>query len=313
MQANAVVRKRQTSGLGASIWNNRQIYFVLLFPVAWYVIFAYIPMGGLMLAFKTYKANMGILASPWTGLENFRLVFRDPGFIKSVWRTLSINLLRLVFVFPVPILLAVLLNELKLPRYKKFLQTVMTFPNFLSWIIVSSILINFLAFDGMVNSLIKIFGANTVNFLGKESLFQPMLYVTDVWKSAGWSMIVYLAAISGIDQEQYEAAEIDGASRVQKIFRITLPNLMPTIVVLFILATGSLMSAGIDQIFNLSNGAVKEVAETLDMYIYRVTFQSAPNFGFSTAVSLFRSVINMALLLLADRGAKLMGGSGLFA
>ena len=163
-----------------------------------------------------------------------------------------------------------------------------------------------------MNSILRAIGLSSVNFLGSESLFQPMLYITDIWKSSGWSMIVYLAAISGIDQDQYEAAELDGASHFQKLIHITLPNLMPTIIIMFILATGNLMSAGFDQIFNLSNAATKNVAETLDMYIYRITFQSAPNYGLSTAISLMRSVVNMVLLLLADRGAKLMGGNGLF-
>lgn len=290
-----------------------QIYLIILLPIVWYVIFAYVPMAGLQLAFKNYMPRRGIWGSPLVGMKNFQNVFIDPSFLRSVGRTLSINLLRLVFVFPVPIILALLLNEMRAKRYKSVLQTVMTFPNFLSWVIVSSILTNVLSADGLVNSGLAALGVSKVNFLGSEQLFQPMLYITDIWKSSGWSMIVYLAAISGIDQDQYEASEIDGANHWQKLVHITIPNLMPTIIVMFILATGNLMSAGFDQIFNLSNSATKNVAEILDMYIYRITFQSAPDYGLSTAISLMRSVVNMVLLLLADRGAKLMGGSGLFA
>lgn len=290
-----------------------QIYLIILLPIVWYIVFAYMPMAGLQLAFKKYMPRRGIWGSPWVGFTNFQNIFIDPAFMRSIWRTLSINLLRLVFVFPFPIVLALLLNEMRGKRYKRVLQTVMTFPNFLSWVIVSSILTNVLASDGLANSLLRLLGLGSVNFLGSEELFQPMLYITDIWKSSGWSMIVYLAAISGIDQDQYEAAEIDGANHWHKLLHITLPNLMPTIIVMFILATGSLMSAGFDQIFNLSNSATKNVAETLDMYIYRITFQSAPDYGLSTAISLMRSVVNMALLLLADRGSKMMGGSGLFA
>ena len=301
------------SNLKTQIWKYRQIYIILFLPVLWYAIFAYFPMGGLSLAFKNFRANLGILRSPFNGLDNYTLVFRDVMFFRSIQKTLSINLLRMVFVFPFPILFAIMLNELRLPRYKRFIQTVMTFPNFLSWIIVSSILINVLSFDGMVNGFLSMLGFDTINFLGSEKLFQPMLYVTDVWKSSGWSTIIYLASIAGIDQEQYEAAEIDGASRFQKITHITFPNLLPIIIIMFILSMGNLMTAGFDQIFNLSNAAVKNVSETLDMYIYRITFLIAPNFGFSAAVALFRSVVNMFLLILADRGAKLMGGSGLFA
>ena len=294
------------------ILSHWQIYVIILMPLIWYFIFSYMPMAGLQLAFKKYMPRRGIWGSPFTGLTNFKNVFVDPAFMRSVWRTLSVNILRLVFVFPVPVMLALLLNELGGKRYKSILQTIMTFPNFLSWVIVSSILTTVLSADGLVNSFLRVLGISSVNFLGSEALFQPMVYLTDIWKSSGWSMIVYLAAISGIDQDQYEAAKLDGASRWQMLIHITLPNLMPTIIIMFILATGNLMSAGFDQIFNLSNSATKNVAEILDMYIYRITFQSAPDYGLSTAISLMRSVVNMVLLLLADRGSKLMGGNGLF-
>lgn len=296
----------------SSIWKNRAVYLLLLPGLAWYVIFAYVPMGGLSLAFKTYNAKIGILGSPWAGLQNYKYVFRDPTFWASIWRTLQINLGRLLFCFPAPILISLMLNEFRAGKYKKVLQSVFTFPHFLSWIIVSSILTNILAFDGLVNSAIGLFGGETVSFLGSEQLFQPMLYITDIWKSAGYSAIIYLAAISGIDMDQYEAAEIDGAGRMQRMWHITLPNIMPTVIIMFILMTGNLMSAGFDQVFNISNSATKNVAEILDMYIYRVTFQSATDFSFSAAVSLFRSVINMVLLVIADRGSRLMGGNGLF-
>lgn len=177
---------------------------------------------------------------------------------------------------------------------------------------MASIVINILSYDGLVNSIIAAMGGETVNFTGNAKLFQPLLYITENWKSAGWSAIIYMAAISGIDMDQYEAADLDGASRLQKIFRITLPNILPTISVMFVLQMGSLMSGGFDQIFNLSNPAVKDVSEILDMYIYDITFGSTPDFSFSTAVSLFRSVVNCAFLVAADRGAKALGGSGLF-
>ena len=299
--------------LKTAVWKNRMVYTLILPGLLWYIVFTYLPMGGLSLAFKTYKANLGIWASPWVGLENFRFVFRDPAFMDSVWRTLFINIGRMVFEFPFPVLLAVMINEVRLGRSKKILQSVFTFPHFLSWIVLSGVLTNILAHDGLVNNLMAVFGMEKFSFLGSELFFQPLLYITASWKGAGWNAIIYMAAITGIDLEQYEAAEIDGASRLRKIFYITLPNIAPTIVVMFILASGRLMTQGFDQVFNLSNPAVQSVAETLDMYIYRITFQSAPDFGFSMAVSLFRSIINMILLIMADRGAKMMGGDGLFA
>ncbi|MBN3524978.1 ABC transporter permease [Paenibacillus apiarius] len=298
--------------LFTEIWKNRMVYTLLLPGLIWLLIFAYLPMGGLSLAFKDYKANLGIWGSPWVGFENFKYVFRDPAFIDALWRTLYINIIKLFIQFPFPILLALMLNELRMRRAKKLFQTVFTFPHFLSWIIVSGVVINVLAYDGLVNSALALLGLPTINFLGSESTFVPMLLLTDIWKSTGWGAIIYLAAISGIDQDQYESSQIDGATRLQQMFQITLPNILPTVTIMFILSVGGLMSSGFDQIFNLANAATKNVSEVLDVYIYRITFQSSTDFSFSTAVSLFRSLVNMILLLLADRVAKMLGGDGLF-
>lgn len=245
-------------------------------------------------------------------MQNFEALFRDSYFWRSVLRTLTINLGRLLFTFPAPIILALMFNELRLGKYKKFMQTIFTFPHFLSWVIVASIMINLFSVDGLINNIITALGGPSVNVLGSESAFQPMLYITDIWKSAGYSSIIYLSAISGIDQDQYEAAEVDGASRWQRLIHVTLPNILPTVSIMFILTCGNLMTAGFDQIFNMQNAATKNVAEVLDMYIYRVTFQGSVDFGFSTAVALFRSVLNMVLLVVANKGSKMMGGSGLF-
>ncbi|MEJ8306767.1 ABC transporter permease [Saccharibacillus sacchari] len=294
------------------MWKYRMTYTLLIPGLIWLILFAYMPMGGLSLAFKHYRANDGIWGSEWIGMENFTYLFRDPAFAAAVWRTLYVNIIKLFITFPFPILLALLLNELRMRRYKKVLQTAYTFPHFLSWIIVSGIIINVLAYDGFVNSLLGLLGLPTINFLGSEQNFYPMIILTDIWKSTGWGAIVFLAAISGIDQEQYEAAQIDGATRLQQMFRVTLPNIMPTVTIMFILSVGGLMSSGFDQIFNLANAATQNVSQVLDVYIYRITFQSSSDFGFSSAVSLFRSLVNMALLLLADRAAKWMGGDGLF-
>lgn len=304
---------RPGANLWHQIWKSRMTYTLLLPGLVWYIVFAYGPLAGLTLAFKTYKASLGIWGSPWAGLLNYSHVFSDPAFMESVFRTLYINLGRLIFQFPVPIILALALNEIKFLRFKKTLQTVFTFPNFLSWVIVAGILQNILSLDGLLNNTLDAIGLSRISFLGNPTIFQPMLYITDIWKSSGWGAIIYLAAIASVDMDQYQAAEIDGATRIQRIFHITLPNIMPTIVVMFILQIGGIMSAGFDQIFNLNNVSVRSVSETLDMYIYRITFQAPTDFSFSMAVSLFRSVINMVLLLIADRGAKLMGGDGLLA
>ena len=304
--------KEKLQHTGKRILLEKERYILILPGLVWYAIFAYIPIFGLTLAFRKYMAKLGMFGSPWIGLKNFQNVFADPAFFASIVTTLRINAGRLLFVFPFPILFAIMINEVRLGKPKKILQSIYTFPNFLSWVIVASIMINILGQRGLVNSVMgALFGTKPVAFLGKPDYFLPVIYLTDIWKTAGWSAIIYMASISGIDVEQYEAAEIDGASRLQRIWYITLPGIKSTILVLFILAVGNLMSGGFDQIFNLSNSATIKVAETLDMYIYRITFRGSVDFGFSSAVALFRSVINMLLLIFADRVSKAVGGSGL--
>jgi putative aldouronate transport system permease protein len=293
------------------ILKNRMVYTLLLPGVVWYIVFAYFPMGGLSLAFKQYKANLGILGSPFVGLENYIYVFRDAAFWRAMWKTVYINFGRMVFQFPAPIILALLINEFRMNRYKRVLQIIYTFPHFFSWVIVASIVVNILSHTGMVNQFIVTLGGKPISFLGSPAVFIPMLYFTDIWKYAGYGSIIYLASISGIDLGLYEAAELDGATRVQRLLHITIPSIMPTIIVMFILTSGSIMTLGFDQLFNMYNAAVKDATEVLDMYIYRITFQSAADFSFSTAVSLFRSVLNMLLLLGANKLSKMMGGGGL--
>jgi len=300
--------------IGKDIKKHKEKYVLILPGFAWYIIFAYIPIAGLTLAFRRFMARYGIFGSPWVGLRNFENVFADPAFMESIWTTLIINGGRLLFVFPFPILLALFFNEVRIGRSKKILQSIFTFPHFLSWVIVASIMVNVLGRHGLVNSFsYMLFGTEPISFLGTPALFRPIVYITDIWKSAGWSAIIYMAAIAGIDTEQYEAAEIDGASRLQRMWSITLPNIKPTIIVLFILAVGNLMTGGFDQIFNLSNPATIRVAETIDMYIYRITFLGSIDFSFSAAVSLFRSAINLTLLVVANVVVKRIGGTGLLA
>lgn len=295
----------------AEIIKNKEIYLLAVPAIAWYVVFCYMPMGGLTLAFKSFKAKLGIWGSPWTGLANFQSLFRDPAFFNSVGITLWINVVELLLCFPAPILLAIMLNELRMGRYKKILQTVFTFPHFLSWVIVGSIVKNLLSVDGVFNAVLTSCGLERIIFLGDRGLFRPVIYISAIWKEAGWSSIIYLAAISGIDQQQYEAAEIDGASRFQRIVHVTLPSIMPTVAVMLILQMGGIMSGHFDQIYNLQNDIIAPAAETLNLYIYRITFRRTPNYGFSTAVSLFCSVVNMALLLSANKLAERFGGAGL--
>lgn len=296
-----------------AIVKYRAIYFLLLPGLVWYLLFAIAPLSGLILAFKTYRANLGIFGSPFNNFINFQRMFGDVNFLNAVRQTLYINITRLIVSFPFAIVLALAFNEMRFKSVKKPMQVVFTLPHFLSWVIIASIFNNVLSYNGMLNKVLQSIGLNAVKIIGNEKAFLPLIYYTDIWRSAGWSAIIYLAAITGIDTEQYESAEIDGATRWQAIIHITIPSIMPTIIIMFILATGNIMTAGFNQVFNLSNPAVRKVAETLDMFIYRITFQAAPDFGFSMAITLFRSSVNMILLLIADRGARLMGGTGLFS
>lgn len=297
--------------LWATLVKYKEFYLLALPAIVWYIVFCYLPMGGLSLAFKDYKVKFGIWGSPWVGQDNFELLFNDPAFFNSVKMTLWINLVELLLCFPAPILLAVLFNELRMNRYKHCLQTVFIFPHFLSWVIVGSLLKNFLSMDGVINGMMSSLGIARYSFLGDKDLFRPIIYLSSIWKEVGWDSIIYLSAITGIDAQQYEAAEIDGANRLQRIAYITIPGILPTVSIMLILRMGSMMGGHFDQIFNLQNDIISSAAETLNAYIYRITFRRTPSYGFSTAVSLFSSVINMILLVSANKLSEHFGGTGL--
>lgn len=296
------------------IIKNKYIYLILIPGIIYYIIFAYGPMYGLTIAFKDYNARAGILGSPWNGFDNFERIFKDYEFYIALKNTLIISFSRIIIQFPAPILLALMLNELKEGFYKKTLQTILTFPNFLSWVVVASILINLLSSGGAVNNLLFIMGFEKRDFLADTAMFRPLLYITEIWKSAGWGSIIYLAAISGISPELYEAATMDGAGRLQKMLFITWPCIKPTVIVMLILSVGGVMNAGFDQIFNMQNPAVRTVSDILDTYIYRITFGTGTDFGFSTGVGLFKSLINFIMLVSFDKVSRLISGdsNGIF-
>lgn len=302
----------QRESLALRIRKNLSVYLFLLPGVIAFIIFSYVPMSGLMLAFKKYVATKGIWGSPWIGLDNFRRLFVTPAATEAIFNTLLISCGRLLTGFWVPILIALMLNEMPGRTVKRVYQTVFTFPHFLSWVIVGTILENFMSTNGTVNTLLGQIGISPIGFLSNKQYFRPLLYITDIWKEAGWSSILYIAAISGIDPGLYEAAVIDGASRLQRIWHVTLPGIRSTIVILLILQIGNMMNAGFDQIFNLRNPVVKGAGSIIDTYVYDITFEAVPSYGFSTAVGMFKSVINMVLLTLANIFSKKITGSNLF-
>ena len=295
-----------------TMWQSKYIYLMLLPLFVWLAVFCYAPMYGIILAFKTFKARLGILGSPWCGMDHFVRIFQTPDAVRAIRNTVTISLGRLIFEFPMGVILALMLTEMPGVKVKKVYQTIYTFPHFLSWIIVGSIINNFLSGNGAVNIWLGKLGISKVNFLANSGLFRAILYITGNWKEMGWAAIIFMASIAGIDPSLYEAATVDGASRLKQIWHVTLPGILPTICVMLILQIGNMMNAGFDQIFNLYNDVVKPVSNILDTYIYNITFLAAPNYGFSTAVGLFKSVINFILLILANGLVNRLSGQKLF-
>ena len=280
--------------------------------VAYFVIFKYIPMYGVLLAFKDFKIKLGIFNSPWAGFKYFNQLFSTPSFFEVFRNTVVISLLRIVFGFPAPILLALLLNEIRSTGFKRVVQTISYLPHFLSWVVLGGLFVRFLSpATGPINAVIKSLGGAPIYFLGSTSYYVPTIIVTGIWQSVGWGSIVYLAAISGVSPELYESAVLDGASRWQKMYYITIPSIMPTIIVLLILRMGSVLNAGFDQIFNTYNDAVMPVADILDTYVYRRGL-AGMQYSYSSAASLFKTVIGFALVFGTNLLARKMGESSLW-
>jgi putative aldouronate transport system permease protein len=295
----------------SKIWDHKYIYLMLIPGLSFLLLFKYFPMYGIQLAFKRYMLNEGITGSPWVGLENFQYIWSEPAFWRAFKNTILISLMKLGLGFPIGIILALLINELKTKKYKRFLQTIYTFPHFLSWVIVSGIIFNFLGNTGALNSLLDNLGLGQINFLMNKGIFRYLLVYSEVWKEAGWSTILYLAAIAGIDPTLYEAATVDGANRWHKIKYITWPGIQNIVVIMFIMTVGSIMVAGFNQVFNLYNEVVYDVGDIISTYVYRISFQQAPDYGVSTAVGLFNGVVNFMLLMIANTVAKKFGKSGI--
>ena len=297
---------------GRELLKHKFIYLLLLPGVLYYIIFSYVPMYGITLAFREYSAARGAFGGAFIGLSKFRLLFSDEYFWYVFKNTLLISAGRILFQFAPPIIIAIMFNELRSAHLKKTLQTVYTFPHFLSWVIISGIVVNTFDGNGIINGMRAAFGADPVMFLGKKEYFVPLLYITEIWKESGWASIIYLAAISGINEELFEAADLDGANGWQKVLHITLPSIRPTIVIMLILSVGSILNVGFDQVFNLTNPVVQRTGDILDTYIYRITFEASSDFSFSTAVGLFKSMISFVLLILVNIYAKKTEGVGIF-
>jgi putative aldouronate transport system permease protein len=292
---------------------NYDLYLMLLPALAFYFIFKYIPMYGIVLAFKDYKFNLGILKSPWIGFEVFKDVFKARLFWRAFSNTIWLNLLALVIGFPLPVIFALALNEIRRNGYKRVVQSISYLPHFISWVILYGIILTLTTKNtGIFNIMLISNGKEQINFLTDKFWWMVIFIGSSIWKETGWQAILYMSALTAIDPGLYEAAAIDGAGRWKSMLHITLPGIKSTVIILLILNIGRIMTIGFEKPFLLSNAVVSDIGSVLSTYIYTMGIQNA-QYSFTTAVGLFQSVINFALLITADKIAKMLGEEGLFA
>ncbi|WP_256761022.1 sugar ABC transporter permease [Cohnella sp. WQ 127256] len=302
----------RTRKLKIRLWRERYLFLLLMPGLLYFILFRYIPMLGNIIAFQDFSPFRGFLQSNWIGFQHFKTIFSDQEVIRVLWNTLLLSFLQIGFAFPVPIILAIMLNEIKNERYKRIVQSIIYLPHFLSWVVVIGIVTIFLKTEGIVNRLLdSLLGIDPISFLQQPGWFMPLIILEVIWKEAGWGTIILLAALSGINPSLYEAAVVDGANRWRQIWHITLPALRSTIVILFILRLGTVLDSGFEQIFLMLNPFTMDVGNVLDTYVYFKGIQQA-DFSFGTAVGLFKSLIGLILILVANRMAKKFGEEGVF-
>ena len=307
----ALPRKGSPLRLGRKIWKHRAFYLLLLPAVAYVILFCYTPMYGLQIAFKDYKGALGIAGSRWVGLKHFRSFFNGYNFLQLLRNTLALSLYSLAAGFPLPILLALLLNETK-SRFKRFSQTVLYAPHFISMVVMVGMLNTlFSPSMGVINTLREALGMERYYYMAQPSAFRHLYVWSGVWQNIGWDAVIYLAALSAVDPSLHEAAMIDGASRIQRITHINLPTILPTIVILFIMAVGRVASVGYEKVYLLQNDLNVDVSEVISTYVYKRGVLNS-NYSFSTAVGLFNNVVNIALLLMANFISRRLGETSLF-
>ncbi len=280
-----------------SVKVNKAFLLMLIPGLIYYIVFCYMPMYGLVISFKDFKILDGIAASPWVGFKYYEMALSNPEFWRVFKNTLIISGLKLLICFPMPIIFALLLNEVRILRFKKTVQTVSYLPHFLSWVVLAGVAQSLLSpSTGPINSLLVSMGIKPIYFLADKEWFRPMLVILSLWKEVGWSSIIYLAALSSVDTELYEAATLDGAGRLKQTLHITLPSIANVIVIMFIFAVGGIVNDDFDQIFNLYNPAVYSVGDVLSTYVYRVGLEGM-QYSYSTAIGLFKNVIAFVLIL----------------
>ncbi|WP_281888496.1 sugar ABC transporter permease [Paenibacillus sp. YYML68] len=303
---------RRGSELSRRLMKNISIYLMILPGVLFFIIFKYIPMYGLIISFQDYKPFKGISGSDWVGLKHFERLFTEPDFLNILSNTLILFGMNLLFYFPVPIILALMLNEVRVELFKKTIQTLIYMPHFMSWVIIVSISFVMLTMDGgIINDLLVHFGFQEINFLLSPDWFRPTYILQVIWREAGWGTIIYLAAIASIDPQLYEAARMDGAGRLRQIWHITLPAIRSVIIVLLILKIGDVLELGFEHVYLLLNSMNRNVAEIIDTYVYTAGLRQG-QFSYSAAIGFFKSLIGLVLVMLANKLAKKMGEDGVY-
>jgi putative aldouronate transport system permease protein len=308
----ARVPQPRTSELKKRLWKNKCLYVMLLPGVLFFIIFKYIPMFGLAIAFQDYKPFKGIGGSEWVGIKHFERLFTEPDFLSILTNTLLLFGMNLLFYFPVPILLALMLNEVRFSFFKRTFQTLVYLPHFMSWVIIVSISFVMLTSDGgIVNELLVYFGFEKINFLLSPEWFRPTYIIQVIWREAGWGTIIYLAAIASVDPGLYEAARMDGAGRLKQVWHITLPAIRSVIIILLILKIGDVLELGFEHVYLLLNAMNRDVAEIIDTYVYTAGLRQG-QFSYSTAIGFFKSFIGLVLVIAANKLAKKMGEEGVY-
>lgn len=308
------MKKKDSLGirLKKNFRKNWMLYVMILPVVIYYIIFAYTPMYGVLLAFKNYRIKEGILGSPWVGFSHFTRFFNSYNFVSLIKNTLGISVYSLLVGFPIPIIFALLLNYIKSRPLKKTVQMVSYAPYFISTVVICGMLTIFMNPDtGIFNTILNFFGFESVNFLAKPEWFKSIYVWSGVWQGMGWSSIIYISALSGVDYEMHEAAIVDGATKVQRILHIDLPSIKPTVIMMLILQLGSLMGVGFEKVYLLQNTLNKSAASVISTYVYEVGLVNS-DYGYSTAVGLFNAVINVILLVAANQICKKVADESLF-
>lgn len=290
----------------------KALYLISLPGIIYFIVFKYLPLLGSVMAFQNYNIFKGFTGSPWVGLDQFRRMFTYPEFLRILENTVLIGFYDLIFAFPVPIIFALLLNELRKVVYKRILQTVVYLPHFLSWVIIGGIMIGILSpTTGIVNQILNAFGLKSIYFLGEDSYIRSILVGTGIWKDSGWGTIVYLAALASVNPELYEAARIDGASRWRQTLSITIPAILPTITIMFLLHIGNFLDFGFERVFVFVNSLNESKGDILDTYIYRVGLIDQ-QYSYTTAIGLFKSVVGLVLVMIGNTLSKRASGEGLY-